>query len=138
MKTVLAFGFAILVFYASGQSPLRANVGRDYVLFIYADAFTQAAWAPLPTVEKEVEALQGELQANYGFTVLPALKNPGKAQAITRLEELAVAGTFKQGDQLLVYISTHGYINKDKTSCGLVFQDGKFYSDDPAETTLLP
>jgi len=137
VKIILASVFAILVCSLTAQSVLRVRDGKDYALFISADDFRRG-WSSLPTVGKEAGALQAELQHNYGFTLLPALHNPTTAEVVHTLETYARLDFFKPGDQLLIYISTHGYINEAKTAGGLAFTDSKLYSQDLAEQTLLP
>lgn len=134
---LLLFSFLLWVTQTFSQSPLRADVGKDYVLFIYADSFSHPDWVPLPTVKKEVSDLKAELQSNYGFTLLPDLKNPTKAAIIQRLDEYAKPGRFNRGDQLLIFASSHGYANHDNSAGGLVLTDSKSYENDPSESTLL-
>lgn len=101
--------------------------GQDYALFIYVSDFKEA-WNDLPSVPKEVKAINDELVINYGFKT-EILPNPSTQEVINKLKEYQNAQKFKNKDQFLVFISTHGYKSSQYPG-GLVFQDSKFEATD--------
>jgi hypothetical protein len=101
--------------------------GQDYALFIYVSEFKEA-WNDLPSVPKEVKIISDELISNYGFKS-EIISNPTKQEVITKLKEYSSNIKFKEKDQLMIFISTHGY-KSNQYPGGLVFHDSKFDSFD--------
>jgi hypothetical protein len=106
-----------------GQSSLRN--GKDYALFFIETKFDYG-WESLQGTEKDVEALAQELETNYGFKA-----EIHKNQTLKQIKDILGVWKNRQyenGDQLLVYFSTHGVLDEANRGA-LIPKDGKKKDD---------
>ena len=116
-------------------TPIRAATQRRRDVAFLVGASDYERWPDLPNGTVDVTAIGRELERRYGFEV-HYLFDLTKAELQQRLIELK-AIAFEPVDQLLVYVTGHGYYN-DLIDLGfLVPTDARLPADDRLSDTLL-
>ena len=94
---------------------------RDFALFFVNTEFEH--WEDFSkSSEQQVLEIAYALDKQYGFEV-EIVQNVNRLQTIAKLEEY-VHREFEEGDQLLIYISSHGYFKEGRKGA-LIPTDGK-------------
>jgi hypothetical protein len=121
---------------ASAQSSLPRStvpIPHNYALIFATDDY--AHWPHLTNPIPDGDALNQTLTSLYNFQV-EEVRNPTNEQVLGKLTEY-LHRTFQPQDQLMIFISGHGYFDNDLGQGFIVPSNAPLVQDDPGHTRLL-
>lgn len=109
---------------------------KDFALLIGVDQFEDPAWSNLKNPVKDIQTIAKELRDNYGFKV-ETVENPNKRTIYEKLDKYA-RRSYNQEDQLLIFLSGHGYFKETGSEGFFVAKDGKGPDEDVFGESFIP
>jgi hypothetical protein len=108
---------------ASLEDEAGASVreGTDKVLFIATDIYD--SWGNLKNPVLDAQAISRDLDETYGFSI-DTVFNPTKNEIVKVLKKY-ITQDFKPDDQLMIFISGHGYFDEVMKEGFIVTRDSK-------------
>ncbi|MBM3213970.1 caspase family protein [Candidatus Poribacteria bacterium] len=119
---------------APSAARLPGVAGKTHVLLVAVNEYE--SFPKLTNPVPDAEAVQAELRDMYGCETT-LLRNPTRNEFRKALFALADRA-YKPDDQLLVFISGHGWFDEKLKRGFLAMKDGKPFKEDALRDTLVP
>jgi Skp family chaperone for outer membrane proteins len=126
-------GFAKSASAQSAGASSAVPIPHNYALIFATDDY--AHWPHLTNPIPDADALSETLQSLYSFQV-EELRNPTNEQILGKLTEY-LHRPFQPQDQLMIFISGHGYFDDDLGQGFIVPSNAPLVQDDLGHTKLL-
>jgi hypothetical protein len=120
---------------AIGEEQNKSTEIKNYAIFIGTNEYTgKPDWSNLKNPVGDAQAVQTILKSKYNFEVKSLYNMPLDSVIMAIIDFKKNIGV---NDNVLLFISGHGYYDKDYSDCFIVFKDSKPLNEDFRRNTYL-